>query len=316
MGYWRASRFLMDAIMAFRVVPRSDGRIKELHGRLLKYQVESTKDFRPTSTTFDVSAVVEQIRQNIAGRNAEEAIAALAGMVEVPAKGSLRQSVIEGGEKFMLLSGIPAIGSASDGRVVATREGLEISEAEREEAVLTDHMRERATLIHRHCGSLVVDTARLFVVSEHEISLASFEKMVERSVFKMDGRDTIVARGLFEGMRGDFLVATHLLVPQVEEWIRRLLGQAGVITSGISNEGIQQQHNLGTVLAAPELKAILGDDLVFNLEALLANPIGSNLRNTVAHGLVDADQFDSAETRYFWALILKLVALGTGINGA
>jgi hypothetical protein len=169
-------------------------------------------------------------------------------------------------------------------------------------------MREIATEIQWFCAASAIEPARLQIASEHLIDDSVLERMVSRSMLRMEGREGIVARGLVEGLRGDFLVATHLLVPQFEEWVRRLLSQMGVITSSIDADNNQQLVDLGKALFLPESDEIFGPDLAFNLQTLLVDRLGSNLRNRMAHGLLGEGEFNSAPTRYFWALVLRLVA--------
>jgi Domain of unknown function (DUF4209) len=108
-------------------------------------------------------------------------------------------------------------------------------------------------------------------------------------------------------------VATHLLIPQVEHSIRVLLANAGVITSSLATGGIQNEYNLNQTLVdekfAGPLTKILGEDLVFDLRGLLIEHGGSNLRNRVAHGLLDDGEFDSAVAVYLWWLVLRLCCL-------
>jgi hypothetical protein len=56
-----------------------------------------------------------------------------------------------------------------------------------------------------------------------------------------EGHEGIYARGLFAGFKGDFLTATHLLVPQFESSIRHVLSQCGVVVSKLDRFGIQEE---------------------------------------------------------------------------
>ncbi len=120
-------------------------------------------------------------------------------------------------------------------------------------------------------------------------------------------RRPLYARALAAGLTGDFVLATHLLVPQIEESVLHLLRQAGHLRSGLTDEQIELQHGLGSVLARPESAAVLGEDVVFDLQGLLVEHLGSNIRNRTAHGLIDPAQFDTPTMRYLWWLALRLL---------
>lgn len=55
------------------------------------------------------------------------------------------------------------------------------------------------------------------------------------------------------------------------------------------------------------MKRIIGEDLLFDLQSLMVEPgFGTNLRNQLAHGLMDTDQFYADEAVYAWWLIWRM----------
>ena len=90
-------------------------------------------------------------------------------------------------------------------------------------------------------------------------------------------------RGLYAGIQGDMLAAVHFLIPQIEDSVRYILQQVGVITSSLDDDGTQEEYNLNKTLReqkfADPLAETLGDDFVFDLRGLLIEPFGANLRN-------------------------------------
>ncbi|MGC1246144.1 MAG: DUF4209 domain-containing protein, partial [Spirulinaceae cyanobacterium] len=144
---------------------------------------------------------------------------------------------------------------------------------------------------------------------ENNVSIEDFEFIVMNNPFIPPGREMIYAKGLLEGLRGDFLVSTHLLIPQIEHSIRYLMEQQGFIVSGLDDRGIQDEHNINALIRRPELVEILGEDIVFDLKGLLVHRFGNNLRNGMAHGLVDYNNFFSYENSYLWWLTLRLCCL-------
>jgi hypothetical protein len=101
--------------------------------------------------------------------------------------------------------------------------------------------------------------------------------------------------------------ALHLLMPQLEHAVRTLLAQRGAFTSKVDDDGIQDERDLGWLLYQPEAKEVFGEDLLFDMQGLLVERSGSNLRNLMAHGLLDPDQCIQAQSTYFWWLTLRLV---------
>ena len=52
---------------------------------------------------------------------------------------------------------------------------------------------------------------------------------------------------------------------------------------------------------------ILGEDLVFDLDGLLTNRHGANLRNCLAHGLLDWVGADVTHAAYLWWITLHVM---------
>jgi hypothetical protein len=101
------------------------------------------------------------------------------------------------------------------------------------------------------------------------------------------------------------LQATHLLVPQIENSIRHVLNQRGLITTTLRN-GIQKERDINDLLPSDDVKQIFGEDLVFDLRGILIERFGHNLRNKSAHGLMPEEEFYDASSVYLWWLMLHI----------
>ena len=53
--------------------------------------------------------------------------------------------------------------------------------------------------------------------------------------------------------------------------------------------------------------AIFGEDLTYEIKALSCDQLGPNLRNNIAHGLLNDQEVHSVDVIYAWWLGLKLV---------
>ncbi len=72
----------------------------------------------------------------------------------------------------------------------------------------------------------------------------------------------------------------------------------------ISNPFVPEGHEM--IYARTELVTLFGKDLAFDIEGLLVEHFGSNLRNEIAHGLMSYDKFISLQSSYLWWLTLRL----------
>jgi hypothetical protein len=93
---------------------------------------------------------------------------------------------------------------------------------------------------------------------EHNVTIGELMPIVSNNPLVPQGREYIYAQGLQAGMEGDYVTAAHLLVPQLENSIRYVLNQRGIITSGLTPEGVQEEFNLNRLLSFEQTKSVFG----------------------------------------------------------
>jgi hypothetical protein len=89
--------------------------------------------------------------------------------------------------------------------------------------------------------------------------------------------------------------------------VRFHLKNAGVKTTNLDIDGIENEIGLSTLMGLPETETVFGKDISFELKALFCDALGPNLRNELAHGLLDDDSFQSIHAIYAWWMGLRLV---------
>jgi hypothetical protein len=72
---------------------------------------------------------------------------------------------------------------------------------------------------------------------------------------------------------------------------------------------VQEERDLNILLRFPEVTEMFGEDTVFEMQGLLVERFGANLRNRIAHGLLGDSGFYSSEVLYAWWLILRLLCI-------
>ena len=89
--------------------------------------------------------------------------------------------------------------------------------------------------------------------------------------------------------------------------VRWHLKARNVRTTILDANGIENEVGLSSLLDLSEVNDIFGKDLAFELKALFADPFGPNLRNEVAHGLLEYDAAQSVYAIYAWWFFFRLV---------
>lgn len=145
------------------------------------------------------------------------------------------------------------------------------------------------------------------LMQEYNFILPFFLELCHYSPLIPEDRAYLTARGLYLGFEYRFSESIHLLSPQVEYLVRNLLKKSGVRTSTIDEEGIENEVGLSSLLDKPEAKNLFDDDIHFNLKALFTDPLGANIRNYVAHGLLNDNSSQSDAVVYAWWLYFKII---------
>lgn len=314
-SYARATWHLQRAIAAYQQIAETSNRRDEIHRLMLEYQRQDMATYDPgPGQMLDLSQFVQQAREAVQGKTLEKAIVQLALLGPSPSMAELRQHVEAIAKSNSLHYVIPLYKRNEEGKGVGWRESLFFGTPEEQEVAIRFEMYRQATVPQDAFAQGVVHPAVQQINMEHTIRVDHFNTLVANNPFIPPGREYIYARGLHAGMVGDFLTAAHLLVPQVEHSLRYVLHQYGVRVTGLDSQGVQDEHLLGSLLERQELIEILGEDTVFDLQGLLNERLGSNLRNLIAHGLMDTPSFFTNRIMYLWWLVLHLCCVPIAVQ--
>ncbi|GGR13489.1 DUF4209 domain-containing protein [Agromyces mediolanus] len=138
------------------------------------------------------------------------------------------------------------------------------------------------------------------------LSLGDFKLMVSASPFVPPEVENLYARGLHHGYYGRFAEAVHLLAPVTEACVRAALHRDGIETRNLRVDDTEIEPGLSALMELDGADEALGYDLAWNMRALYCGPLGPNLRNRVAHGLVSDVEAAGADVVFAWWLALRL----------
>ncbi|WP_416140471.1 DUF4209 domain-containing protein [Halomonas sp. HK25] len=310
-----AASFYENAIQKYRAVPKAyreahnvDARIAELRTELNKAGERSLEEMGVISSEpVDISELVQNARRAVRGKPPLDALLALANIY----RGAKVEKIREFSRELMAQHPLQALFAAThmsaDGRVIAKRSGVDFGSTDAEESALWAE-----TVKHyiMELGIVVqgdIWPALEIVRLEHPVRERDFVMLARQSPLIPSGREQIVGKALYAGFDNDFITALHILVPQLEHLVRCHLKQAGVQTTNLDKNGIENENGLSTLMESDAVKVIFGDDMAFEIKALFCDPFGPNLRNELAHGLIGVDQAQSTYSIYAWWLMLKIV---------
>jgi len=172
------------------------------------------------------------------------------------------------------------------GRHVATIGSLEIDENGHIIAQMSQNMQITAVFLREVMTKLI----NKFKLTEDELV---------NYLYKSPAFDTlktgIIQLGLKSYLKNDHLVAIHLLIPQIEDILRRILEAIGgtVLKKSRGGSGFHFK-TLDELLRDEQLVAVFGEDVMLYFRVVLTDQRGWNLRNDVCHGITPQSAFGSA----------------------
>lgn len=275
---------------------------------LTQYQEKGRAEMLSFSHSIDMTQAAIFAEQQVTNQPLAVAFHILGSLCQPASVTRLRQQALDYfGSPILAFMGKTRV--SSRGKIAARAPLFDSTPDGAEEAIKAQMYND--AILHRQCvtvGHIVPAIKK--IRSEHNVRLQDFYDLVVASPFVPPGREMTFAKGLYAGFTFDLIVSTSLLIPQIENSIRLHLEHTGAITSGFDKLWRQNEYDLNTTLRMPELKHIYNDDnLIFDLQGLLIEHHGSNLRNEMAHGLLDDNQLGTDSAMYLWALTLRLCCM-------
>lgn len=296
----------------YRAALDVEGRIARMRGRLAECHERSLDEMQSySSEPVDLTKFVEEARARVAQKGAWEGLCAFVQLVPHPPPSHWREQARKSIAESPLSSLFGSTRLSKDGRIVSRSPGLTLGDADSPETQTVIHERAMQSLVFfqgfvAQGGILpALDVLNL----EHRPTESDFTSLAHRSPLVPYGREQIFGRALCAGFRRDFGVAVHLLAPQVEHLVRTQISARGGQTRKLDASGVEMEIGLSALMEMPEAEKAFGETIAFELRAIFADAAGSNLRNALAHGLLDDDEMISGATIYAWWFCLRLVML-------
>lgn len=313
-----ANSFYENAIQAYRDIPlkfRTNFQVEEKIQNIKTKKITSgqaTLDEMVTFETekYDISPLVESSIAHVAGKqNPQQALVYFCGF-----SGANYQNLKTISKELIGMSVFESIfvksQMSADGRTIARIPALnnEVSlDHPENELLLHSKMYQHFTtdVQLKVQGSIIPALRQLCL--EHRFTKDLLIAICEQSPLVPDGRAELTGNALWFGFEEEFGTAIHLLCPQLENIVRNELLKVGAHTRNTDKQGIENENGLSTLMALPEANEVFGEDLLFEIKCIFTEALGFNLRNQVAHGLLDDGHSSSIATVYGWWMVLRLI---------
>ncbi|EMW8916552.1 MULTISPECIES: DUF4209 domain-containing protein [Enterobacter cloacae complex] len=311
-----ANSFYEDALQAYRKVPQADRaeynverKLEEIEQAILRTGAEALENMYEIRTDgIDLSTQAEQAIAHVTNKHPlEMAILYFTGFI-TESYTTLREQASASLAEPSFLNTIGRTIVSQDGRMIARTPSISNNNsASDDELIIFSKIME----IFNFNLSIIVNGTLIpaldQIIMEHRITKDDMEALCFYSSIIPRSYNKSVANALWYGFERDFRTAIYLLCPQIENIIRQKLKSAGVNTTNTDENGITQEVGMGTLLNFDSATDLFGENLCFELKAIFTDALGPNLRNNIAHGLLDDDSSNSEACVYAWWLTLKTI---------
>ena len=310
-GHLAASTLLAQAVDALRKAGAEPERVAEVKAKLLEYQKKSMGEMKEIRHQVDISKIIKSAEEHVTCDNFQEAVRRFVMGHPLADPVKLRQQVLDLAQKHPFSSIFGATYVDWNGRAKARTKGmLNLAEDDREAEIEARMFQHAAQFVWNFRAQAYIEPCRLKIWNMHHPTGQDISYLIQANPFIPEGHEPIFARGLMAGFDGDYLMASHFLVPQIENSLRYVLEQQGVDVTNLKSDMTQPLKLLGPLLGAPETKQIFGEPTVFELRGLLIEKTGFGFRDQLAHGFVTAAECHSVPVVNIWWLVLRLCVTG------
>lgn len=301
-----AEEHLQDAILLFRRYPHdTEKKRRNLTDRLQKIRENIIKkEAKNFSCTVDLEWMIEESVSSIRNLPWLEAFHSLIQCDKaLPNPNEFRKIAFECAQKSLSLILFPYGKSDGQGRVMFRPD-------EKDEHL--NYLVSCFRAIHRQ--SIVqgaVNPKRKIIASEHEFSNKMISELLQNKPFIADDHKEIYARAIFHFLCGNNIEAASLLVPQLENSLKRILTSEGRDTTEIYDRDDQPEASLHILLNPKKewrksLEKILPTKYILEIDFLFNFAGGPLIRKKIAHGEMSDIEFQDVDCIYAVWLIIHL----------
>ncbi|WP_370695749.1 DUF4209 domain-containing protein (plasmid) [Priestia megaterium] len=130
-------------------------------------------------------------------------------------------------------------------------------------------------------------------IKKHQLNENTFTEILSSTLIHDKKMETLLKVGLRHYLNKDYISAAHLLIPYVESTLRNVIRENGGNIYKPNKKGGYDAFLLGDILSSQILKEALTPDIIFYFKLVYNDVRGYNLRNNLAHGLVEPSYFNA-----------------------
>lgn len=305
-GFVSAS-FINRAIDTLAKIPDTRQERIELYELMRDYQREGLTSLQVISSEEkDITQIKNTAIAKVQGKDLFDTLMRFGLLITQPTNIELLQNDVKSIEKNNLLNIFSSVHYDHDGMQVAhvqSSDDLILGSEDKNWESLIRLLKVR----HQISTEGQIYPALDKIVTEYHFNEEVFYDLFKNHPFIPDGHENFYVKGIFSGFKGDFLTASHLLIPQIENSLRFILKITGEEPTRLHGDGSQERESLASLLDNEDVHKILTKTITDNLKTILLDKIYGDQRNQLSHGYVPSNYFFQSSAIYLWWLIFHIL---------
>lgn len=306
-GAMSAEKYFQKAIIIYRNIGEKQKSDMVLR-KLVEVQKEIPKNMPLISTSIDVSKINNNIDKNMEGLSFSECVIRITQMIPFPSIESVKKQVLEELRKRPLGHLFGKANINSTGQTILVLPPLNFQNPEDNQELLKLHIFQRMFELQKYTGDLAIRYAMYHIRELHDFKLDDLDFLINNNAIIPLGRERIFRSAIYMALKGQCYEALHILAPQVENLFRNIARESGGLTVTMENDGTSKEKVLSSIFDLPELMDCYDNDVLFMFKELLNEQAGANIRNIIAHGIIEENEGSSGASLYFIGAVIKLLS--------
>lgn len=279
----------------------------ELLKKLEVLQKRVPEQMAKISHSVDLTEPHEKIVKLFEGTDFIEDLLTIVRLVQVFKTEELRKSVLEKNDFSTNLFGVALL----DDRGHTVLELPPLDGKSPDERSVNLHIFREIEELTNISGQTTLRWALQELNRKHTFDEKELEFIFDECAIVRPNRSKILAFGMNLALHGKIYEALHILAPQTEDIFRYIAEQNGGLVYTLENNNTSSAKALSSIFDLPELNDCYDPDYLLLFRGLLNEKAGSNLRNKVAHGILEPQEGRGGSAVYFCLILLKLCAFSS-----
>lgn len=279
-----------------------DNAFREL--LLIQKEISNNMSYIPVKS--DLKEINASYLKSFCDLKFEEAVVRLIQSVPIITKDEIEKRILENATNpFACIFGMEL--KNSEGRTITNLPILDKFNPQNNIEDFNKHMYFEASLSEEAYGRILSWGIR-YIKDSYTFKKEDLEFLTKKNPIIPVGRDKVILSAIYYGLSGELFEALHIFAPQMENIFRKIAEDAGSVMAKLKKDLSDEEKLMKDIFEDENLWDCYDNDILFTFKGLLNEKSGANIRNEIAHGIMNSSKGNGPIAVYFFCLVLKMLS--------